>query len=174
MHHCHQSNPQKDHYRIYSKGRREIHTKFNRNQEEMRWACRIFFILESICLQVSWWSLSGNCLQGDNCTQLMLNKERAGGGGRGGRGEEEQIHLHCRLRTIGSCPQGQMITRKVTCGLESSAGLSLGRNASSWSIPRTTQYSKGFTNISSSNPPNNLKRMVLLGFLFYKERNRGK
>lgn len=37
---------------MYGKEKMEICITFNGNQEEMRRACEIFFILESICLQV--------------------------------------------------------------------------------------------------------------------------
>lgn len=95
IHHCHQKNPQKDHYMIYGKDRLEMHTKFNRNQEEMRRACKIFFYFacRSVCSQ----NLYGNCLQGGNCTHLMSKEEEEEDGEQGRRNKSFTL-------TIGSCP----------------------------------------------------------------------
>ena len=77
----------------------ETCTKFNRNQEEMKWAYQFFFFLKSVCLQVYlplelvWELPSRGQLHPCNV------------GGKGGRtGEGKQAHLHCRLCTTASCP----------------------------------------------------------------------
>lgn len=60
--------------RLVSKNSKEIYTKFNRNQEEMRRDCQMLFILGSACRLVCPQNLYRNCLQGDNCTYSMLKE----------------------------------------------------------------------------------------------------